>query len=137
MLERKKLQPWVQELGQHPDFVVWKVEDKYVAGLPDTVIKRQSTGGVVWVELKWCGNKTTRAFKTGLRPEQYAHLQAWGDGAYLLLVHGGAGRAWLVPHHACPPPDRRVTPDDLDGSTGVRSAEASAPGVRSLLVAAL
>lgn len=135
--ERTTLQGWVAELGRHPDFLHWKVEDKHRAGLPDTVLKRHSTGAVAWVELKWRDVTGTRPFGTGLTAEQFAHLRDWGLGAWALVCCPGADRSWLIPSASLPSPRETLSPEQYDGLPGALVGACDAPSVRGLLVEAL
>ena len=137
--ERKKLQPWVSSLGRHPTVLVWKVQDEYVLGIPDMLLKHRPSGHVMWLELKWVDRLLVRdgCFRTGLTAEQYVHLHDWGEGAYLLIAVEPAGRVYLIPAAVLPTPTEKVTPEDLSRRSGVTSCGIDAGSVRQLVGSAL
>jgi hypothetical protein len=74
--------------------VGWKIEDKYIPGVPDFLVK-SPLGHVSVVELKWSSLK--RGVKFEASREQWAHLRQWDDRAFLLVASENAGIIVLAP----------------------------------------
>lgn len=83
--ERRTLQPWTKWSLHDPGqgWLAWKVEDQYVPGVPDFIVK-SPISNVSVLELKWSSLKTSIRFEASR--EQWAHLREWGSGAYMLVA---------------------------------------------------
>ena len=139
--ERTKLQGWVKSIGDRPDWTVWKVEDRYRPGLPDSIMKHRPSGRVSWLELKWRSErhvqKRTGDFRTGLTADQRRHLVDWGDGAYLAAAVEPHDLFVLIPAAYVPKVEELVTPEFCRGAHGIYSCRLRRSDVVDLLVETL
>lgn len=94
--ERRTLQPWTRWALHDPrqGWLCWKVEDKYVSGLPDCVVK-SPLQHVSVLELKWSTLKT--AVRVECTREQWAHLREWGPRGFVLVAAPALDMIALVP----------------------------------------
>lgn len=94
--ERKTLQPWVKAALHKPkdDWLCWKIEDAYVPGLPDFLVKSPE-GRASLLEIKWSVQSEGIPFH--VTREQWAHLSEWGEGAHILVAAPLLKVAIIVP----------------------------------------
>ena len=109
--ERKTLQPWVKWALHDPrtGWVCWKVEDAYLPGLPDFIVKSPK-GTASLLEIKWATTMGVVPFD--LSREQLARLREWGAGAHVLVAVPLVGQCYVVPIEALRAPLESLLPGD-------------------------
>jgi len=106
--ERKTLQPWTKWALHDPGqgWRAWKVEDKYIPGVPDFIVK-SPLGHVAVIEMKWSSIKTGVRFEASR--EQWAHLREWGDRAFMLVASEAVDLIVLTPASSLEYTDRSMS----------------------------